>query len=79
VINVAVGFDEQLFGLLRKRRCIANDSNLFNFGCCFLLSGVAGPMIIDEIEKYARETNRSDNVHSLKISHIGMILSILII
>ncbi|UJR22237.1 hypothetical protein I4U23_025298 [Adineta vaga] len=33
--------------------------------------GVIGPMIIDEIEKYVRETDRSDNVHWLKISHIG--------
>ncbi|CAF0748890.1 unnamed protein product [Adineta ricciae] len=33
--------------------------------------GVIGPMLIDEIEKYARETDRTDNVHWLKISHIG--------
>lgn len=33
--------------------------------------GVIGPMLIDEIEKYVRETNRSDDVHTLKISHIG--------
>ena len=36
-----------------------------------VLSGVLGPMVIDEIEKYTRESNRSDDVHCLKISHIG--------
>lgn len=33
--------------------------------------GVIGPMLVDEIEKYVRETNRTDDVHWLKISHIG--------
>lgn len=28
-------------------------------------------MLIDTIEKYARESNRNDDVHCLKISHIG--------
>jgi len=28
-------------------------------------------MLIDEIEKYARVINRSDDIHALKISHIG--------
>lgn len=28
-------------------------------------------MLIDEIEKYTRESNRTDDVHCLKISHIG--------
>jgi len=28
-------------------------------------------MLIDEIEKYVREINRTNDVHSLKISHIG--------
>jgi hypothetical protein len=37
--------------------------------------GVIGPMLIDEIEKYARETDRTDNIHWLKISHIGRLLS----
>jgi hypothetical protein len=41
------------------------DNNLF------LYLGVIGPMLIDEIEKYVRETNRTDDVHWLKISHIG--------
>jgi len=33
--------------------------------------GVIGPMLIDEVEKYAREINRVDDIHALKISHIG--------
>ena len=33
--------------------------------------GVIGPILIDEIDKYIRETNHNDDVHSLKISHIG--------
>ena len=33
--------------------------------------GVIGPILIDEIDKYIRETNHSNDVHSLKISHIG--------
>jgi hypothetical protein len=28
-------------------------------------------MLVDEIEKYVREINRTDDVHCLKISHIG--------
>jgi hypothetical protein len=32
-------------------------------------------MLVDEIEKYVRETNCSDDVHWLKISHIGKLSS----
>ncbi len=33
-------------------------------------------MIVDEIEKYVRETNRTDDVHCLKISRIGKLTSL---
>ncbi|CAF2712854.1 unnamed protein product [Rotaria sp. Silwood2] len=33
--------------------------------------GVIGPMIVDEIDKYVREADLTDNVHWLKISHVG--------
>jgi (2Fe-2S) ferredoxin len=33
-------------------------------------------MIVDEIEKYVREINRTDDVHLLKISHIGKLMSL---
>ncbi|CAF1048113.1 unnamed protein product [Adineta steineri] len=33
--------------------------------------GVIGPILVDEIEKYIQKTDRVDNIHSLKISHIG--------
>jgi hypothetical protein len=36
--------------------------------------GVAGPMLIDEIEKYTREINRTDDIHHLKVSHIGKLI-----
>ncbi|CAF4351765.1 unnamed protein product, partial [Rotaria sp. Silwood2] len=32
---------------------------------------VIGPMIVDEIDKYVREADLTDNVHWLKISHVG--------
>lgn len=48
----------------KQRECV-----LFSpFNC---LSGVLGPMLIDTIEKYARESHRTNDVHCLKISHIG--------
>ncbi len=31
-------------------------------------------MIVDEIDKYTRETNREGDVHYLKISHIGKLI-----
>jgi len=33
--------------------------------------GTIGPMLVDEIEKYLREIDRTDDVHWLKISHVG--------
>jgi hypothetical protein len=33
-------------------------------------------MLVDEIEKYVRETNRTDDIHWLKISHIGKLTSL---
>ena len=45
-----------------------------NFDVDFSFLGVIGPMIVDEIEKYTRETNRADDVHYLKISHIGKLI-----
>ncbi|CAF3747164.1 unnamed protein product [Adineta steineri] len=43
--------------------------------CCHyqrdIRCGVIGPMLVDEIEKYIRGKDLSDNVHWLKISHIG--------
>ena len=39
-----------------------------------LFLGTTGPILIDEIEKYVRLINQTDNVHSLQISHIGMFI-----
>jgi len=33
--------------------------------------GVIGPILVDEIEKYVRETDHTDDVHWLKVSHLG--------
>ena len=37
----------------------------------FYLSGVIGPILVNEIEKHVRQTNQIGNIHCLKISHIG--------
>ena len=31
-------------------------------------------MLINEIEKYVRETDLTDNIHWLKVSHVGELL-----
>ncbi|CAF4980938.1 unnamed protein product [Rotaria sp. Silwood1] len=33
--------------------------------------GVIGPILVDEIENFVRKTDRTDDVHCLKISHVG--------
>jgi hypothetical protein len=40
-----------------------------------VLLGVIGPILVNELEKHIRETNRSDNVHCLRISHIGKLIN----
>lgn len=37
----------------------------------FYLSGVIGPILVNEIEKHVRQTNQIGKIHCLKISHIG--------